>query len=240
MMVILLVLTFSMALSTNLVAYYKLEDLSDSSGNAHTLTNTGLVIFDAGFINNGADFGTNNTAKRLSVASDLVAGNVELTISGWVKLNTEITSGIYDFIMQSSTNGTANYFGLRYIFNGGTPQICLNTGFTSFANYTITLGTSNWYFLAATRDTSNNLVLYVNGVQQGAATSTAQSVGTNVFYIGAQNNGSVNNFSSAKIDEVGVWSRVLGGSEINQLYNNGFGLQYPFNIPSPSFLFKMI
>jgi hypothetical protein len=35
-------------------------------------------------------------------------------------------------------------------------------------------------------------------------------------------------YLSAFQDETGVWSRKLSSTEINQLYNGGAGLQYPF------------
>jgi hypothetical protein len=31
-----------------------------------------------------------------------------------------------------------------------------------------------------------------------------------------------------KLDEIGIWTRVLNDNEVSSLYNNGLGNQYPF------------
>ncbi len=41
-----------------------------------------------------------------------------------------------------------------------------------------------------------------------------------------------NRFWNGQIDELGIWNRVLNDIEIQELYNNGYGLEYPFNNPN--------
>ena len=35
---------------------------------------------------------------------------------------------------------------------------------------------------------------------------------------------------AGSIDEAGIWSRALSGTEITELYNAGAGITYPFSI----------
>ena len=68
-----------MTLDKNLVAYYRLEDVQDVSGNGYTLTNTS-VTFSTGKLNNGGVF--DGSASRLQSTTNLAqAGN--FTVSFW-------------------------------------------------------------------------------------------------------------------------------------------------------------
>jgi hypothetical protein len=71
--------------------------------------------------------------------------------------------------------------------------------------------------------------MYLNGslLYTDPAFSSNYSTYTTRFSIGNFNNGQ---FSSANVDEVGVWNRVLTSAEVTQLYNSGAGLQYPFGL----------
>ena len=59
--------------------------------------------------------------------------------------------------------------------SGGTPQI----------QVTQSLSNTTWYHVAMTRDTSNNLRLFINGTQQGStATSFTSDFTDNSFFFG--------------------------------------------------------
>ena len=66
-----------MALLTNIVAYWKMDEASgnpvDATGNAFTLTNTNIVTYPTGKINNGATTSTSNTrdSKSGGIGADL-------------------------------------------------------------------------------------------------------------------------------------------------------------------------
>ena len=72
-----------MALTNNLLAFYKLDNTTDSSGNGNTLTNNGNVSFASGKIGNAAVFdGTNN----LQVTNPISEG-AEYSLAGWVNFS---------------------------------------------------------------------------------------------------------------------------------------------------------
>ena len=229
-----------MALTDNLVAYYKLDESSgnaSSSVGSYTLTNTGTASYSSAKINNGIDFGTTNTTKWLNYLS----GNLGITggactISGWIKLNTEIASGNWDLINQSSTTNRVWQY-IEYEYNGGSRRL----GFyrdkggvgAQGPTYTITLGTSTWYYITYTYD-GTNVRGYVNGslvAGPTAASGNGSANATNGFSIGDRIflGGALGNKASSIQDETGLWSRALSDSEISELYNSGAGLAYDFS-----------
>lgn len=227
-----------MALTDNLVAYWKLDEssgnASDSSGNSKTLTNVNTVSYSSAKINNGADFGSSNTNKRLSINDDLGIDGGNISISFWVKMNTEISSGFITLIQHGGVSSYVNDT-VWYDYGGGTRKLSFfrqrqNVNGTKI-DYNITLGTDNWYHIVYTYD-GTNLRGYINGSLVAGPTSASGNgnAGTiDCFNVGAlYAYGGYEKFSSAKIDEVGVWSRALSSTEVSTLYNSGNGLQYPF------------
>jgi hypothetical protein len=214
-----------MALQTNLIAYYKCDDVNDSVG-SNTLTNVGYVSFGTGLIGNCADFGSNNTTKGLMRSDALGYTGGNLSISMWVKLNNEPTSGLMTFVMiQNNTTKKLDLICYRYSpRNINFEQYNGTTG--GDINYNVTMGTSNWYHLVYTYD-GTNVVGYVNGSSVGTIDGVGNgNYNNNTFDIGIDFNSTQN--ASAKVDEVGVWTKVLSQAEVTALYNNGVGLTYPF------------
>ncbi len=229
-----------MALITNIVAYWKLDEssgnASDSTAGARTLTNTGTASYAAGLINNGIDLGTTNTTKWLNYGTDnLGIDGGAITISGWVNINTQISSGFQTLFAQGSTNTfTCNY--VEYEYNAGTRRLDFyrekGAVGTEGPTYNITLTPGTWYHVVYTYD-GTNVRGYVNGslvAGPTAASGSGSSVMTNGLGIGDRfyAGSALGNKISAKLDEVGVWSRALSGAEITSLYNGGIGVQYPF------------
>ena len=225
-----------MALSDNLVSYWKLDE---SSGNAadsvgsNTLTNENSVGYAAALINNGADFGTANTNKSLYSANNLALSGSHYTFSCWVKLSTELTTvgGLYMFL--ESFDDTNIYTAIYYRNVSGETRAggWRNGGVNGLTEYATALGTTNWHFLVVTYD-GTNVTFYLDNVQRGtpaAASGNNPGAYINSIEIGADGASGDNRwYSSTIIDECGVWSRDLTTTEISQLYNGGAGLQYPF------------
>lgn len=210
------------------VSYWKLDE---SSGNAsdsvgsNTLTNNGTSTYTTSKINNGIDFGASNSTKSAKFAGNLgIAGTGDLTISCWVKLNTEIGSGTYDFATHRSQLTADRYINLAYEYNSGTRRLKINAAGTAIT-YEQTLGTSNWYHLVVTRS-SSNIVMYMNG--SSVATGSQGSAGASSDYFALGYDGGASEYSSSIQDEVGIWNRALTSTEVTALYNDGDGLQYPF------------
>lgn len=231
--------------SSGVVGYWKLDESSgnavDATGNGYTLTNTGTTTYASGLLNNSADFGSANTTKMLSVASNLGINGGTVTLSGWVNVNTALSGGTnaqYSLLtLQSMQSGTTNtIYQIVYEYNSGSPRLQFGrrtpgaAGNDSQAFYGVTLTPGTWYHVTLTYDGST-LRGYLNGSQ---VTSTSASGNgsinlSNCFQLGSRgDNCTVNsaNTASVKMDEVGVWNRALSGQEVSALYNSGAGTAY--------------
>lgn len=229
------------SLLTGIVAYWKLDESSgnpaDSAGSGLTLTNNGTTTFASALVNNGADLGTSNSTKFFSRA-DALSMNLANAFSAslWVKIRTEIASGIWNLMEISDAT---RHVALRifYDYNSGSRRITVQRqiGGVSFdtVNYTVTLGTSDWYNLVV-RYNATTLEVYLNGVSVGsiASSGTGSGFGTSRTTVGQGFNESTmaydGSFPSTYYDEIGVWSKQVSTQEISDLYNIGNANQYPF------------
>ena len=228
-----------MALTDNLVSYWKLDETSgnasDSTANVKTLTNVGTVTYAAAKINNGADFGTANTTMYLTRTGYVVPDGA-CSFSFWVKQRTEIASGTQTYILSGSESTS---FRLDYDYNAGSRRLQLtrvrNNLTNVTTNYTVTLGTAAFYHVVGVYDAST-ITLYVNGVNVSSTAATLNgttnwSPGGGYFSIGAlrdSNDGTISQYASAYIDEVAMYSRGITSTEAMNLYNSGFANAYPF------------
>lgn len=222
-----------MALTDNLVAYWKLDessgDAADATGNGYTLTNTSTT-YSAAKINNGADFdGTNSKLSR--TISNNLSGS--FTISAWVKID---VTGADHLIAVSEVSSYSNYW-LFFGINGSQKLYAnLYDGTNNpYIVTTTTFSTGTWYHVVFIRDTAaDNIRIYING---SSAASAVTDTTTSVPTYGDFNLGKRTYFASkldGSLDEVGIWSRALSAGEISQLYNSGNGLQYPFSSGTPN------
>lgn len=226
-----------MALTTNLVAYWKLDE---SSGNAsdsvgsYTLTNNNSVSYATGKINNGADYGSSNTTKSLSTTNNFGINGSSMTFAGWIKVSSQPPTNDNNRIFtQVSTVSAKVTQTILYRDSGGTKNLYVDRLRQNVANdaftYNVTLTTGTWYHIAYTYNRST-VTGYLNGSSIGTASSSGD--GNNPagwvegFYLRSVS--ATGNCWSGMFDEVGVWSRALSSTEISELYNSGSGLSYPF------------
>lgn len=217
-----------MALETNLVANYRLNDVNDNKGSFH-LTNNNSVTFTPAVMGNGANFGTANTDKSLSIANDLgVNGNgAQGSINLWVKMLTEIGSGQMGYFDLRDATGLF-IFQMYYEYNAGTRRVGFNRQRFAIANdfftSNLTMGTANFYMFTLTYDGAT-VTGYVNGSSVGTVASSGNGTSstTDLFALGLRDT----SFASCLIDEVSVWNtRAISGAEVTSLYNSGVGMYF--------------
>lgn len=220
-------------LLNSLISYWKLDESSGNAADAfggNTLVNHNTTNFASALINNGADFGTTNTNKYFDINSDFGINGGSLSISTWVKLRTEVSSGQYS-IFQLEDGSNSTFYTLLYQYNGGSRRLRIDRGRRAVGDFTvdhtITLGTSAWHHVVVTYDGST-LTLYVDGANVGTlSTSGGGSSGPGPgFYLGTVFG--TGEWASIQMDETSVWSRALTSLEVTELYNSGSGIQYPF------------
>lgn len=193
-------------------------DIPDDSGNGNVGTSTGAIFTNPGIIGNSATCNSQLIQPRSGVTP-----NNNYTISVWV--NPTSFSGllktVYWWGPKSGTNPSAHFI---YITTAGLPAYDVGGG-TPLVSATA-IPTGSWTHIALTTDSSNNSILYVNGVVKGVANvNNGNTTGTGNDLLCAQYvGGSITDNFIGSVDEVGVWSSVLTFTQIGQLYNSGAGI----------------
>ncbi|MBI3319454.1 MAG: LamG domain-containing protein [Candidatus Omnitrophica bacterium] len=225
-------------LTNGLIAYWKLDESSgtraDSKG-TNTLTDHNTVAQTTGKVGNAAQLTAANS-HYLSHASntDLQLGNIDWTMCAWFYVNSLGTNT--ELLSKRNAATATNEYELRinssnhaaiFQYNGGS-------GIVRAVGAGETFSTGTWYFVVAWHDaTAHTLSIQVNN---GAVSSdnTAGTPGTTTqpFLIGAQSEPS--NFFDGRIDEVGLWKKVLTAQERADLYNGGQGNTYTAPTPPSS------
>lgn len=231
-----------MALTTNLVSYWKFDEASTGvapvtrvdSFSTNNLTDNNTTASAAGIINNGCNFQLINS-EYLSIANGSQAGlnlTGDFSFSFWLKLATLPAATQMDIICKDNVNVARSYsFNLQsnnsqlVMFNGANQREMDVTGIVSvgdigvFAHYVVTWDSAG-----------NTGVTYKNAVAQTVSfsgTATAAQSSAADFMVGARkSSGTAQNFVNGVVDEVGVWSRVLTSAEVTQLYNGGSALPF--------------
>jgi Concanavalin A-like lectin/glucanases superfamily len=227
-----------MALTDNLISYWKLDEASGNRADSHgsnTLTDNNTVASGTGIINSGADFEASNS-EYLSCASNstLQTGDIDFTIQAWIYL--ESIAG--DLMIVTKDDDAAN--SRDYTLSIQSSQMLWYSG----AAWSVALlpgggggGTpidSAWYHMFAWHDAAANtcnLEVRSSFNTSGATASagTGGGVGNTssaVFMIGSREYAGYPGYFDGIIDEVALWKRVLTSGERSSLWNSGAGLSY--------------
>lgn len=217
-------------LLTNLISFWELEESSGTRVDAHgsnDLTDNNTVTSNTGKINTAADF-TSGNSEYLSIASnsELQTGDIDFTMCLWVYLD---VLGAQRPLMGKWNNASPNVEYLIF-FDPSTDFafIVRDTGDTTNTLQSATTfgtpSTATWYFIVAWHDAiANTLNIQINnGTVDSSAYSNGVKSGGQAFELGR--NGSL--YHDGRIDQAGLWKRVLTATERTWLYNGGNGRLY--------------
>jgi hypothetical protein len=216
-------------LLTGLQAYYKLENANDSSGNALNLVDHNTVTYVAGKVNNCGNF-VLATAQKLDHADDThyAPGTGDYTFSCW--FYTAGTGGPQGFLNYGDWTAAGGGWAMGVHSDSGV--ICRFGNATNNAyvwNTGVTSADTTWHLLVATVSRAGNMTLYLDNASVGTpadVTAVTANIATGgAFTIGQSITG---DFTDGKIDEVGLWNKVLDSTERSALWNSGAGTTYPF------------
>jgi hypothetical protein len=196
-------------LTDNLVAYWKLNEVSGTVGNAASFSSSYLSCAD-------------NPAVS--------AGDIDFTFTCWVKATTLTGFPVVASKGWDGSSGANAEWAIYY----NTDLMAFNvsgSGHTEAVNASNagSLNLNTWYFIAVWHDSVNKFI----GIQINNFTSNTQAHyygvndGTSPFCLG--NAPSFPLYWNGLIDEAGFWKRVLTPEERTKLYNGGVGLTYPFS-----------
>ena len=200
-----------MALTDNLLAFYKLSDTSDSSSNNRTLTNNGNVSFASGKIGNAAVFDGSNWMEQAFTLDSLNSG--DFTMGAWIK-SVGSYNTTYPQIVCTSNNGG----GLAYRMDTQEFYYACQNGGEFILGYGLPVD-EQWHFILI-KKTGTEYKLFVDN---NSVTGNSEST----FGAGNMLIGSIQGSYgfNGQIDAVGIWNRALSDAEVAELYNNGTGLE---------------
>ena len=204
---------------TTETSFYNLGDVSDDSGNARTLTQTGDGVFTGAAIDGSSStYDQDGTGDNLqSTAAFFNGGDADFTAGCWVKVDT-FAAGDFFF----GTFGTT--LDSWQMVQSGTDEIDIkgSTGSVNSVLATITTGLLTDYNHWAVRyeASSNEFNVYVNGildtvVNNGGALDAA--TGTVNYSIGGAPAGAAS--TDGKFDECFFTTQFLSDAEIRKAYS---------------------
>ena len=211
------------------LAYYKMSDASDSSGNGYNGTATNVNFNVAGKFGNAGEF--NGTSSYISTGI-----NVSTTL---------MTSRSYSFwFKQNSNTNVSRIFGGANagVTNNGMFRIREDNGTINYYSinngvytWTTTLTNDVWTHVALT-DTGSLAKLYIDGAEIASPSTSTFTTTTNTnlqIGRGRANSGSITNYANGTIDQVRIFDSALNASQVTQLYNE---IQcVPTIVPSENF-----
>jgi concanavalin A-like lectin/glucanase superfamily protein len=204
--------------STEPVAHWPLDETSGPTAQdiegGHDGDLTDGPVWTPGQIEGGLSF--DGSDDYINVPHQDTLSFSTFTISAWVK---PAALNGYRVIVSKGTAADLNYYlGTN---NNEISFGFLNVGvWTEFNTTGAGLAINNWYHLTGTFDDAiGEAKMYLNGVLLHTATTTASPpacnddlmIGTTVF----------NEFWSGLLDDVRIYDRVLGGSEVADLFVGG-------------------
>lgn len=210
-------------ITTGLVGHWEMNQSSgadpDASGTSGPLTPAAVPndpTWDAaaGQFGNGLHFNTAEDDKA-SVADSPSLDLASFTLSAWMKLS-DLGGEAQHIIEKGEDAGELNYY-LGYFDNA------LNCGFNNggwlhAAAPSFSFGT--WQHVACTYDdATKEVVIYINGVDQGSATLAVSPITNNkplwIGYSGHWNDGGID----GDLDEIRIYNRALTDADAAALYN---------------------
>ncbi len=223
-------------LTTDLVSYYTMDDLTTSTiedvhgSNNGTKKAANEPIEADGKIGKAQDFSSND---YITLGNTLGNGDL-LTINFWAIFPTGDTTFRY-VIGKGNTNKwqwDIDWRNSNHATNPGKITLVQRNQSGSSAIRTIyssrAISNETVMITAVLRKDATASKLYLNGSVDGTSDSTGTDINTSDdqnFFLGTRNT-SGTSFGGI-IDEVGVWSRELTADEITALYNGGNGRTYP-------------
>ena len=239
-----------MSLLDNLVAHWSLDEVSgtryDSTSNNHDLADNNTVLYETGKVGRAAKFSA-ATSEFLSMSdhADVSLDGTSYTIMFWAKVTDLGTVGLISKRTDDAVLGSgANEFTIFHEFMSGFSKFSL---FVNDLNaYVATdlfglegIGASEEYFFGCFRFDLSATEMSIFHEETVTTSPFTRELIYHTYYhpdsipdasaplrLGTSNGSG--HFLEGGMDEVAIWRRALSDLEVNQLYNEGNGLSYPW------------
>ena len=222
-----------MALTDNLVAYYKMDESSGDMNDAHS-TNDGTLDGCTQNVANGAintcySFnGTTDHVTLPSLQSDTSHGAFQF----WFRIGSirnSSTSGYRMLFFADGTNTNAHDHYINFPDKDGRLRWRVYTSSTSSNFFTTkdSWAADTWFHIVCVWD-ADTMYIYVDGSEDSHQTFTVTGLAAdNDCVLGAYSDDSVSWVGD--IDEVAIWDDDITSTDVSNLYNSGSGWAYPFS-----------
>ena len=218
--------------SNGLVGWWPFNgNANDESGNGNNGTVNGATLTtDRNGLSNAA-YSFDGVDDRIFIDNNLFDNSTSYSISGWYFLNSagNLNNGNNSHIILNTSphNGLAidmNWGGsnLYSIFVGsGAPSVSWNILFNSASIQSIEI--QNWKFIVLVKNL-NDYYLFINGVlDQSWTVNNPMESYLYKLYFGGCDPAVSNEVINGKLDDIGIWNRVLTDCEIQNLYQAQLG-----------------
>jgi gliding motility-associated-like protein len=219
----------SNTLSNGLIAWYPFNgNANDESGNLNhgTVYGASLTTDRHGNANSAYSYDGDDWTQIAHNSNLDFSLSDSYSISCWIEIDSSFTTGS---ILEKWNNGNDPYpYQLRAAngqklstgrYIGGWPQ---DQSRTQATPYDSSIVAQEMFLHLLSVYTPDTIYLYVNGVlrssQENLMIASGNTGNTYPLTIGRRGN-SASRFFKGKIDDLGIWNRVLTQSEINSLYN---------------------
>ncbi len=208
--------------TSGLVAWYPFNgNANDGGPNANNGTVNGAILTTDrnGNANSAYYFSSVNCGTWIGANINTASINGDLTLSFWVSRSGAGCIGprIMEFGSADADDGF-----MQIIWDNGTPKIFMhhNSGGISHKaeDFVNTLNDNQWYHIVYTHN-GTVAKFYVNGLLVNTANrSGIVHLNGNVAF-GRMNHSAWDAFNG-KLDDIGIWNRILTQSDISNLYND--------------------
>lgn len=212
-----------MALTDNLVAYYKLDSNSNDSHGTNHGTDTN-ISYTTGVLTNAADF--NGTTSYIDCGTGIDLGATKFTMNFWYYPNVTYPDSQYRLACAKDAVGDRQ-FAFGFADNGKCYFERAGTAILGGAGSGSVITAGQFSMVTIYFDASNLYTRINDTANTGPTAMTALVAEGGSFTLGKRVNGGI--FMKGRLDGFGVWTRDLTAAEITELYNAGAGLEYPFS-----------
>lgn len=208
-----------MALVDNLVAYYKLDtDWTDVLA-TYNATNTSSTITTGGII---------GSCANLSGSGQYFRSPAPVGTNGAISVWFQFTSFVDSMVLGLSDVGVSDYLRIRPYTNTDIQFTVQDDNVNAVVP---ALGTT-WHNAVITWSSSVAWKCYLDGNLVGTGVGVKNPTAAFTIPFGVLSDGasiwSSPFYFNGKLDEVGIWSRFLGATDVTELWNSGAGKPYPF------------
>jgi hypothetical protein len=211
------------SLLNQLVSYYKLDNTLTDTVGSNNWTNSGGAFTSSGKINSAISFNANGAIGQYCEAPSISLSSAA-SLSFWFYSYGAQPQHAGVLFKASDVNGDQPIYGAQVELPGNVLYF-LSQGSSAGAALTYTFQHNTWYHFVLVFDGPNQrLSMYVNGTMRLDTTNinfTALYNPTTKLKMGMQK--SSDRSFQGKLDEIGIWNRVLTDAEVLALYNNGQG-----------------